>query len=77
MGFCKINQKIEIWERKRTNEPVAWIQGLCNLRMAEFDREEWEFDWGFDELRLNGRVAKFDGVIVGVRWEKFRWVQDC
>ena len=38
MGFWKINQKIEIWERK--NEPVAWIQGLCNLKMAEFDREE-------------------------------------
>jgi hypothetical protein len=44
MGFWKINQKIEISERKRTNEPVAWIQGLCNLRMAEFDREEWEFN---------------------------------
>jgi hypothetical protein len=44
MGFWKINRKIEIWERKRTNEPVTWIQGLCNLRMAEFDREEWEFN---------------------------------
>ena len=36
--------------------------------MAEFDKEEWEFDWGFDELWLNGRVAKFDGVMALIYW---------
>ena len=42
-GFGKLIKKLK-FGKERTNEPVAWIQGLSNLRMAEFDREEWEFD---------------------------------
>ena len=43
MGFWKINQKIEIWERK--NERTCRLDSrIVNLRMTEFDGEEWEFD---------------------------------
>ena len=67
MGFGKLIKKLK-FGKEITNEHVAWIQGLCNLRMTEVDRDEWEFDWGFDELRLNGRVAKFDGVMTLIYW---------
>ena len=43
MGFEKLIKKFK-FGKERTNKHVAWIQGLCNLRMTEFDREEWEFD---------------------------------
>jgi len=42
-GFGKLIKKLK-FGKERTNEPVAWIQGLCNLRMVEFDREKWKFD---------------------------------